>query len=461
MLADPRMDIAGWRSRVATLGCVASQERTLERARLSRSEHASFIAVGGVPTFAGSGVLDGVPFAVKDNIDTADLPTTGGNALLADWRPRDDAPAVSALRKAGAWVVGKTNLHELAFGVTSENATYGSVRIPHDHARSAGGSSGGSAAAVAFGVVPFALATDTGGSATIPAAACGVVGYRPSSNRYETDGVIHLSRTRDEVGIIATTVDDIRLVDTLLRKRGAPAIEPIGPLRLGVPERYLRDLDPRIAAVIEDALARLPEAGIQLVAADIDHLVDRAHEHGFAIVGFEAPRELGSYLRAGPGRRGSPNVRELASGARSLDVRELLAHLLDEPVPSADYERAILARAASRESMAQTLADLDCAALIYPTLPCLTPLIGEPSVDLPSGRSPAFPALTRHTETGAFLGSASMTIPIDAGEGLRVGLTIEVPPGHDEALMTIAAAIARRLSPPNPGAFEGDENDLA
>ncbi|MFJ3018501.1 amidase family protein [Streptomyces collinus] len=134
------------------------------------------------------GPLAGVPFAVKDNIDLAGLPTTAGTSFLDRNLPPQSASVVSRLVDAGALAVAKTNMHVLALGVTSNNATFGPVRNPADRDRSAGGSSGGSATAVAAGSVPFALGTDTGGSVRIPAAFCGIVGFRPSTSRYPTDG---------------------------------------------------------------------------------------------------------------------------------------------------------------------------------------------------------------------------------------------------------------------------------
>ncbi len=130
----------------------------------------------------------------------------GGSPLLADHVPAVDAGVVSMLREAGAVVVGKTNMHELAFGVTSNNAEHGAVKNPVDPGFSAGGSSGGSAATVALGAVPFSLGTDTGGSVTLPASFCGVVGFRPSVGRYPADGLVKLSWTRDTVGLHTRSV---------------------------------------------------------------------------------------------------------------------------------------------------------------------------------------------------------------------------------------------------------------
>src|SRR5918998_314512 len=183
---------------------------------------------------AGAGPLAGVPLAVKDNLDTRDLPTTGGTPALRGSRPGRDHPAVARLRAVGAVVIGKTNLHELALGITSNNAAFGPVRNPHDPSRSAGGSSGGSAVAVATGVVPIALGTDTGGSVRVPAAHCGVVGWRPTVGRWGTGRTVPISHTRDTAGVLATGVADVAVVDELVT--GDPVgTPPERPIRLGVP----------------------------------------------------------------------------------------------------------------------------------------------------------------------------------------------------------------------------------
>lgn len=170
----------------------------------------------------------------------AGLPTTARSPSL-NTVARADAGVVSILRDAGVVVLGKTNMHELAFGITSNNPTYGPVRNPFDPQRIAVGSSGGSAVSVATGGVPFALGTDTGGSITIPAAFCGVVGFRPTTGRYPGDGLVKLSHSRDTVGIHAHTVADVALVDAIIAHRSAgPFASPVdvAGLRIGI---VLRD----------------------------------------------------------------------------------------------------------------------------------------------------------------------------------------------------------------------------
>lgn len=165
------------------------------------------------------GSLHGVPIAVKDNLDTAGLRTTGGSKILEKWVPKEDATVVWRLRQAGCVVLGKTNLHEFAFGITTNNPHYGPTRNPYDRTRIPGGSTGGSGAAVASGFCAAAIGTDTGGSVRIPAALCGAVGLKPTLGRVGGGGMMYLSTTRDVVGPMTRTVEDAAL---LLRAMAGP-----------------------------------------------------------------------------------------------------------------------------------------------------------------------------------------------------------------------------------------------
>src|SRR3954470_5044211 len=222
------------RQRISSSSAEAVVAASIQAAR-DTADLGAFITVAD-HAGSGAGRLAGVPLAVKDNLDTLELTTTGGTPALRHSRPGRDQHAVARLRAAGAAVIGKTNLHELALGITSNNAAFGPVRNPHDRTRSAGGSSGGSAVAVATGVVPLALGTDTGGSLRVPAAHCGVVGWRPTTGRWGTGRTVPISRTRDTAGVLATSVDDVVLVDGIVTGEPVPAPSD-RPVRLGVPRR--------------------------------------------------------------------------------------------------------------------------------------------------------------------------------------------------------------------------------
>ncbi|MBL4876142.1 MAG: indole acetimide hydrolase, partial [Cohaesibacteraceae bacterium] len=194
-----------------------------------------------------NGVLCGLPVAIKDNINTTGYPTTAGTTALLGHTPKENAPVIRSLINAGAYVGAKTNMHELAFGITSNNAVTGPVLNPFDNSRIPGGSSGGTAAAVAAGILPIGLGSDTGGSCRVPAALCGLVGFRPTTGRYNSNGVVPISHTRDTVGTIARTVGDVELFDQVLRSgpAGVSGAEPMEHIRLGVPQEvFFEDLEP-------------------------------------------------------------------------------------------------------------------------------------------------------------------------------------------------------------------------
>lgn len=234
------------------------------------------------------GELAGVPFGVKDNVDVAGFATTAGSPLLATQRPVLDGDLVALLRRAGAVVVGKTNLHELAFGGTSNNATYGAVRHPVDPSRVAGGSSGGSAAAVALGSVPFALGTDTGGSVTVPSAFCGVVGFRPTTGRYPGSGVVNLSTTRDTIGLHTRSVRDARIIDRVITRSGGVGERgSLADLTLGrIPSRF-EEVEGEVGTVVERAIDVLRDHGARIIDVPVPDDLEIAGGPGLDLVFFE------------------------------------------------------------------------------------------------------------------------------------------------------------------------------
>ncbi|MGH9329585.1 MAG: amidase, partial [Vicinamibacterales bacterium] len=221
------------------------------------------------------GPLHGIPVSIKDLADVAGLPTTAASKVRAGHVASADAPVVARLRAAGAIIVGKTNLHEFAFGTTNEDSAFGPSRNPHDPSRSPGGSSGGSAISVATGMALASLGTDTGGSIRIPAGACGIVGLKPRFGEVPCDGIVPLSRTLDHAGPLVRSVRDAWILYDVLR--GAPR-ETNGwqprpePLTLGVPRRYFVDrLDPEIGALFEAAIDRARRAGHRVRDVEVPH----------------------------------------------------------------------------------------------------------------------------------------------------------------------------------------------
>ena len=218
---------------------------------------------------AAEGPLAGVRVGLKDSIDTAGVRTTCGSAYFADRVPDSDAEVVSRLAAAGALMVAKLNLSEFAIGLTSQNSASGPVRNPWDLSRVPGGSSGGSAAAVAAGLVEVALGTDTGGSVRVPAAACGVTGLRPGISVVPDAGTFPVCELVDTVGPIARDVDLVARVFAVLAGRDARELEPAPPRRIGVPALWFDDLDPGVADLVEAAGRVFAEGGTELVPVEV------------------------------------------------------------------------------------------------------------------------------------------------------------------------------------------------
>jgi len=229
------------------------------------------------------GPLHGVPIAVKDNVQTAGVRTTAGSRVLADWIPDEDAAVVAKLKSAGAIIVGKANLHEFAMGATTENAVFGDARNPWDSGSIAGGSSGGSGVAVAAGLAFGAVGTDTAGSIRLPAAQCGIVGFKPTYGRVSRYGTVPFSWSLDHIGPMTRTVRDAAVMFEAMagydardagsvqyKERGVPGAEGLRGKRFGICRGYFfEDVDPGIMDVVKRALERIEEAGGELVEIEL------------------------------------------------------------------------------------------------------------------------------------------------------------------------------------------------
>jgi len=448
--APERLDLARART-----GGTAAERLTAAAARAHGvDELGAFLAVVDPervePDLTPEGPLAGIPVAVKDNVDVADLPTSGGTPALHGSRPGREHHAVARLRAAGATVVGKTNMHELAFGITSNNAAYGPVRNPHDPTRSAGGSSGGSAVAVATGVVPVALGTDTGGSMRVPAAHCGVVGYRPTTGRWGgLEGVVAISSTRDTVGAFAATVADVVLLDQVVAGAAPATVPHARVLRLGVPlPGFFDGLAADVADAVGRALDRLADAGVDLVEVDVVAAHELDARCGFPIVFHEVLRTLPGYLGSLPS---GPSFDELVAGVVSPDVRGALEHAVGDPVPGAVYAECLQLREELRAAYAAAheLPDggrLD--ALVYPTVPLTAPPLGDDdTTDLGGEQVPVFGTTIQNTGPGSTAGMPAVSLPCGTNPaGLPVGLSLETLPGDDAALLAVARRVEQLLS---------------
>ena len=391
--------------------------------------------------------LHGLPIVVKDNIDTKDYATTGGTPALRDNHPGANAVAVEKLVNAGAIVMGKTNLHELAYGITNNNHFFGAAHNPYDQSLIPGGSSGGTAVAVAARIVPVGLGTDTGGSARIPAALCGICGFRPSTGRYPGQGVINISHTRDTVGTFARSVADIQLIDQVLT--GDDRREAVTPesLRIGIPAvPFYAGLDRDVAEIIQAALERLQNANLTLLHTGIEGLQELNEKVGFPIVLHETVPDLQNYISS----HDLPiDIATLVDKIASQDVKNIIQPLLSEgAIPASVYQDAKNNHRPKLQQLYQEYFDrhgLD--AIIYPTTPLTARPIGQDdSVQLNGSMVPVFPTYIRNCDPSANAGIPSLSIPAGlTGAKLPVGISIDGPAGSDRRLLAIGAAIQALL----------------
>ena len=405
------------------------------------------------------GPLHGLPIPVKDSINTRDFCTTAGTPALRRFTPRDDAPIVRALIDAGAFVLGKTNLHELSFGWTSNNLAFGAVRNPYDLTRIPGGSSGGTAVAIASGMAPLGLAEDTQGSIRVPAALCGIVGFRPTTTRYPTAGAAPITALFDQVGPMARTVRDIALFDSVISGDWAPLEEPdLVGVKLGIGRGYwFSGLDAEVERIVDEVLRKLQEAGAELVEADIPELDRLVALTTIPIQNHDLRPALSSYLER---YHAGVTFDDLVASA-SADVRRDVA--LGVLPGGRDFVTEAAYRAARdiylpalRQSYKTYFANTGVAAIVFPTTMVSAPRIGDDNELRVRGKPVAFEtAIARNIAPGSTAGVPGLVLPAAlTADGLPVGIEIDGPVEADRAVLALGAAIERLLEPlPPPASY--------
>ena len=385
------------------------------------------------------GPLHGIPVAVKDLCDARGLPTTGGSKIFANRMAEGNSTVVEKLEAAGAVMLGKLNMHELAYGITSANPHFGAVRNPWNREHSPGGSSGGSGAAVATRMVYAALGSDTGGSIRIPAAFCGTVGLKPTYGRVSRHGVLPLGYTLDHVGPLTLCVRDAALVLNAIagydRRDPASSRRPvvdyvpdegcsIRGVRVGFPENFFYErLDPDVESAVRGAVARAESLGAQVKPVRVPD-VDALNAVGRMILLAEASAVYDPYLKD-----------RAAFGA------DVLA-LLDQGrlVPATDYIHAQRLRRKMIQEFTALWSSVDC--LFCPTTPNTAPRIGATTIRLGGREEDVRLATTRLVRGINVLGFPSLSIPCGlSGDGLPIGLQIVGPSFEEALILRIGAAL--------------------
>ncbi len=393
------------------------------------------------------GRLHGLPLPVKDSINTRELPTSNGTRSLQHFRPREDAGVLKPLLAQGALIMGKTSLHELSCGWTSNNATFGAVRNPYDTTRTPGGSSGGSAVAVAARMAPLALGEDTYGSIRLPASFCGLVGLRPTHGRYPNDGVMPLSRDKfDQVGPLARCVEDIALFDSVVTHRESPVTAlSLAGVRIGISPRHLAaDIDPECERLVQEALLRLRAADVTIVTAELPPILREASEVERTILGHELLGSMADFLEA---EHAGVTLDELIEQAGPNLTPLLLA--ARHPGPRDAYDAALHQRERIRVAAAAYFREFALDALAFP--PSMMPAFPQgdaAAVSIAGHSTDLFIAIGRNVALGSCADLASLVLPAGmTASGLPVGLEFDAPRGSDQRLLALGLSLEGALGP--------------
>jgi Asp-tRNA(Asn)/Glu-tRNA(Gln) amidotransferase A subunit family amidase len=379
---------------------------------------------------------------VKDSVNTALYPTSNGTAILRDFVPQSDAGVLRPLIDAGGYVMGKTNLHELSSGWTSMNAAFGAVHNPYDTSRVPGGSSGGSAVAVAARMAPLTIAEDTLGSIRIPSTMCGICGLRPTYGRYPDDGIMPLTTSGfDQVGPLARTVEDLALFDSVVSGDSSPLpVVDLQGVRIGIADYFFADLDAEVERIAQSALDRLHEAGAIIVRTEVPDDVKAAASAALTIILFERQAAISSFL---------------AEQGTKVTFDELVAQVgpnlnatfATQAPPKEVYDAMIAQRQKTRNAIRRHFESENIVALAFP--PAMIPahkIEEDGGMTVRGERVRNTTTMGRNVSLSSCASLASLVLPAGlTTSGLPVGLEFDALPGTDRRLLGLGVSLQQAL----------------
>jgi mandelamide amidase len=393
--------------------------------------------------------LLGVPLGVKDSYLTKGLATSLGLDSLAHFVPLEDADGVRAIKDAGALVFGKNNLVEMSYGLTGNNARYGQVKNPHGRDRVTGGSSSGSAASVAAGIVPASLGGDTIGSIRVPASLCGVVGFKPTTGRWPRNGVAPISHTLDTTGVLARSVEDCALVDQVVTG-GQASVRPgtghdVKGVRLAyAPRQFLDLVDSKVEARFREVVRRLRDAGADVIEIDLgDDFGTLTQTATWSIFFHETMGAISEFLR----RHEIPTTFESITDGLKPELRDAWRYMVLPEGPGAisaeTYQTALtVSRPEIQRRLDEAFVGHGAQAILQPTTPCSAPLIEQQASFSIAGSEVTDLVLANHTVSASILGLPGISLPVGLSkDGLPIGVELDAPLGGDHALLALAQRI--------------------
>lgn len=395
--------------------------------------------------------LGGIPFGIKDNIQVKGMPNTGGTPALSKFYPQNNAVIIDKLESQGAIIIGKTTMHELAFGTSGYNTSYKTkngigIKNSFDHTRIPGGSSSGSGAAIGAHLIPAALGTDTGGSVRIPCALNSCVGFRPSVGRYSTNGIIPISFSRDTAGPMANSVEDIALIDSAITNTALP--KPINPqnITLGVPDYFWEGITSDVAGSANQAVEKLKHAGIKIVPVSMPGIGKLSNSVGMVVAIAEAKITLKKYLAE---QNTGYTLETLAQHISSPDVKETINSMVipglitgkdgKKVSVETEYKHVVNNERLQLKSLYDnTFKKYKIDAIIFPTT---TDVAMKSDATASTGSN--FMKYIRNTDPGSNISSPGLTIPVKLGSKthLPIGMAVDGLSGDDSKILAIGQTL--------------------